>query len=87
MKLFPPRLALLAAVAWAVGVGTASAQFALPFGRDATDLTAPEVEAMEKSILEVLQSGKAGTARSWKNDGTKRSGQATLRKTYTRGSA
>jgi len=83
-----PFLAALAAAALWMSAGMpASAQFSTPFGRDAVALTPAEREAMDRTILEVLQSGKAGTARSWKNDDTKRSGTATLLKAYTSGNA
>lgn len=66
----------------AMVVGPAAAQLVSPFARDATDLNSAETEAMQRAIHEVLNSGKAGTERSWSNAETKRRGTAKLVRSF-----
>lgn len=80
-------LAFAVACLFAAGSAPVAAQLSSPFGRDAVALTPAETQAMEKSILEVLQSGKAGTVRTWTDADTKASGRATLVKAYISGNA
>ena len=74
-------------LAGGLALGPADAQLVSPFARDATGLNPAETEAMQRAIQEVLNSGKAGTERSWSNPETKRRGTAKLVRSFQKGGA